>query len=57
VNEKGDKFAKAKGKAFGVDFKAAVLKGDRTKVIRAVSTSFFGKEDNVRLINGAKVGV
>jgi hypothetical protein len=47
VDKVRDKVAEPQGKAFGVDFEAAVLERDGSKIIRLVCTLFFGEKDNV----------
>jgi hypothetical protein len=55
VNQKGDQTTQPEGEAFGVNFKAAVLKGNRSEVVAAVGAGLFWKEDDVRLVDRTKV--
>ena len=57
VDQIGEKGAQSDSEAFGDDFEAKVLKGNGSEVVRPVSTRFFGEEDDVRLIDGAKVTI
>jgi hypothetical protein len=45
-----DEVAEPEGKAFSVDFEAAVLERDGSEVFWFVGTFFFGKKDNVRFV-------
>jgi hypothetical protein len=55
VDEERDKILKAKGQALQVDLKAAILEGDRPKVVRPVCPLLFRKEHYIRLVYGVKV--
>jgi hypothetical protein len=55
VHKVGNEITELKGKAFGVNFKAAILKGDGPKVLWLVGAIFFREEDNVGFVVGPKV--
>jgi hypothetical protein len=47
--------AESKSEAFGVNFKATVLKRDGTEIIRFIGPFLFGKEDNVGFVYRSQV--
>jgi hypothetical protein len=55
VNKEGDEGAKPKGEAFGVDFETAVLQRDRAEVVGAIGAGLLGKQNNVGLVDRAKI--
>jgi hypothetical protein len=56
VDKIGNKVFKPKSETFGVNFKTAVLEGDRPKIVRFIGPSFFGQKDNVGFVDGAEIG-
>jgi hypothetical protein len=55
VKQVRNKGLEAKGKAFGMDFKAAILERNGPEVIRSICALFLREEDNIRLVDGSEV--
>jgi hypothetical protein len=55
VNKEGDEGAKPEGEAFGVDFETIVLQRDRAEVVGAIGIGLLGKQNNVGLVDRAKI--
>jgi hypothetical protein len=45
------------GQTFRVDLETAVLKRDGAKVVRLICPHFFGKKNNMRLVNGSQIRI
>jgi hypothetical protein len=55
VDEERNEILEPKGQAFRMDFETTILERDRTKIVRSIFAILPREEDNVKLVDAAKV--